>query len=174
MDIIHAEENGVKGTLIDRLTLNENRIKSMAEGIAKIMKLDDPIGEVLWMKKRPNGLEIGQRVVPLGVIGIIYEARPNVTVDAFALCFKTGNAVMLRGGKEAIHSNMKIVEVIREALKDANMPVDAVSLIEDTSRETATNMMKLNDYLDVLIPREVRDLFKRSSITVRCLSLKQG
>jgi len=153
MDIIHAEENGVKGTLIDRLTLNENRIKSMAEGIAKIMKLDDPIGEVLWMKKRPNGLEIGQRVVPLGVIGIIYEARPNVTVDAFALCFKTGNAVMLRGGKEAIHSNMKIVEVIREALKDANMPVDAVSLIEDTSRETATNMMKLNDYLDVLIPR---------------------
>lgn len=127
------------------------------------------------MKKRPNGLEIGQRVVPLGVIGIIYEARPNVTVDAFALCFKTGNAVMLRGGgKEAIHSNMKIVEVIREALKDANMPVDAVSLIEDTSRETATNMMKLNDYLDVLIPREVRDLFKRSSITVRCLSLKQG
>lgn len=153
LDIMHAEENGVKGTLIDRLTLTESRIHAMAEGIAKIIKLDDPIGEVLGMKKQPNGLEIGQRVVPLGVIGIIYEARPNVTVDAFALCFKTGNAVILRGGKEAIHSNMKIVEVIREALRQADMPVDAVSLIEDTSRETATDMMKLNDYLDVLIPR---------------------
>lgn len=153
MDIMHAEKNGVRGTLIDRLSLTEARIRSMAEGIEKIIKLDDPIGQVLWMKKRPNGLEIGQRVVPLGVIGIIYEARPNVTVDAFALCFKTGNAVILRGGKEAIHSNLKIVEVIRTALDQANMPIDAVSLIEDTSRETATAMMKLNEYLDVLIPR---------------------
>lgn len=152
-DIMKAEENGVKGSLVDRLTLNSSRIQSMAEGIEKIIQLDDPIGEVMWMKKRPNGLEIGQKVVPLGVIGIIYEARPNVTVDAFALCFKTGNAVILRGGKEAIHSNLKIVEIIKEALSSANMPSDAVSLIEDTSRETATQMMKLNDYLDVLIPR---------------------
>ncbi|MCT4544061.1 MAG: glutamate-5-semialdehyde dehydrogenase [Vallitalea sp.] len=153
MDVLRAEENGIKGSLVDRLTLNTDRIKSMAEGIIKIIQLDDPIGEVKWMKKRPNGLEIGKKVVPLGVIGIIYEARPNVTVDAFALCFKTGNAVILRGGKEAIHSNLKIVEIIKKALLSVSMPSDAVSLIEDTSREVATKMMKLNEYLDVLIPR---------------------
>jgi glutamate-5-semialdehyde dehydrogenase len=153
IDIMNAEKNGIKGSLIDRLTLNSERIKSMSEGIEKIIQLDDPIGEVLSMKKRPNGLEIGQKVVPLGVIGIIYEARPNVTVDAFALCFKTGNAVILRGGKEAINSNLKIVEIIKEALESVDLPSNAVSLIEDTSRETAINMMKLNQYLDVLIPR---------------------
>ncbi|GMQ60023.1 glutamate-5-semialdehyde dehydrogenase [Vallitalea sediminicola] len=153
IDVLNAEKNGVKGSLVDRLTLNSNRIKSMAEGIEKIIQLDDPIGEVMWMKKRPNDLEIGKKIVPLGVIGIIYEARPNVTVDAFALCFKTGNAVILRGGKEAINSNLKIVEIIKAALIGADMPKDAVSLIEDISRETATKMMKLNEYLDVLIPR---------------------
>lgn len=153
IDIMNAEKNGIKGSLIDRLTLNSERIKSMSEGIEKIIQLDDPIGEVLSMKKRPNGLEIGQKVVPLGVIGIIYEARPNVTVDAFALCFKTGNAVILRGGKEAINSNLKIVEIIKGALESVDLPSNAVSLIEDTSRETAINMMKLNQYLDVLIPR---------------------
>ncbi|GKX30058.1 gamma-glutamyl phosphate reductase [Vallitalea longa] len=153
IDVSNAEKNGVKGSLVDRLTLDSNRIKSMAEGIMKIIQLDDPIGEVMWMKKRPNGLEIGKKIVPLGVIGIIYEARPNVTVDAFALCFKTGNAVILRGGKEAINSNLKIIEIIKNALISVNMPSDAVSLIEDTSRESATKMMKLNEYLDVLIPR---------------------
>lgn len=153
IDVSNAEKNGVKGSLVDRLTLDSNRIKSMAEGIMKIIQLDDPIGEVMWMKKRPNGLEIGKKIVPLGVIGIIYEARPNVTVDAFALCFKTGNAVILRGGKEAINSNLKIIEIIKHALNSVNMPSDAVSLIEDTNRETATKMMKLNEYLDVLIPR---------------------
>ena len=153
IDVQNAEKNGVKGSLVDRLTLNSDRIKSMAEGIMKIIQLDDPIGEVMWMKKRPNGLEIGKKIVPLGVIGIIYEARPNVTVDAFALCFKTGNAVILRGGKEAINSNLKIIEIIRNALISVDLPSDAVSLIEDTNRETATKMMKLNEYLDVLIPR---------------------
>ncbi|MCT4688374.1 glutamate-5-semialdehyde dehydrogenase [Vallitalea sp.] len=153
IDVQSAEKNGIKGSLVDRLTLDSNRIKSMAEGIEQIIQLDDPIGEVMWMKKRPNDLEIGKKIVPLGVIGIIYEARPNVTVDAFALCFKTGNAVILRGGKEAINSNLKIIEIIKNALVSADMPSDAVSLIEDTSRETATKMMRLNEYLDVLIPR---------------------
>ncbi|QUH31706.1 glutamate-5-semialdehyde dehydrogenase [Vallitalea guaymasensis] len=153
IDVLNAEKNGIKGSLVDRLTLDSKRIKSMAEGIEQIIQLDDPIGEVMWMKKRPNDLEIGKKIVPLGVIGIIYEARPNVTVDAFALCFKTGNAVILRGGKEAINSNLKIIEIIKNALVSADMPSDAVSLIEDTSRETATNMMRLNEYLDVLIPR---------------------
>lgn len=153
IDLETAKENGITGALLDRLTLTSDRIASMAEGLEKIIQLEDPIGEVLGMKKQPNGMVIGQKRVPLGVIGIIYEARPNVTADAFGLCFKTGNAVILRGGKEAINSNKKIVEVIQQALESVNLPKDAVQLVEDTSRETATEMMKLNTYLDVLIPR---------------------
>lgn len=153
IDINNAKANGMKESLIDRLTLTTDRIKGMAEGLIEITSLEDPIGEVVSMKKRPNGLIIGQRRVPLGVIGIIYESRPNVTADAFGLCFKTGNAVILRGGSDAIHSNQAIVKIIREALLSISLPSDAIQLIEDTSRETATAFMKLNRYIDVLIPR---------------------
>ena len=132
----------------------------MAEGLMEVVALDDPIGEVISMKKRPNGLEIGKKRVPLGVIGIIYESRPNVTADAFGLCFKTGNVVILRGGKDAIHSNRAIVSCIREALEEQNLPAEAVSLITDTSRETAKELMHMNGYVDVLIPRGGAGLIK--------------
>lgn len=153
IDVENAKNKGITGALIDRLTLNEKRIESMAEGLMQIVALPDPIGEVTSMWKRPNGLKIGQQRVPMGVIGIIYEARPNVTVDAAGLCLKTGNAVILRGGSEAINSNKAVVKVITEALKEAGFPEGSVQLIEDTSRETAVEMMKLNKYIDVLIPR---------------------
>ncbi len=152
-DIVSARERGVKESLIDRLSLSTARIDAMADGLRQIVMLDDPIGEVLYMKERPNGLMIGQKRVPLGVIGIIYESRPNVTADAFGLCFKTSNAVILRGGSDAIHSNKIITDTIRSALISCGITPDAVILIEDTSRETATELMKLNKYLDVLIPR---------------------
>jgi glutamate-5-semialdehyde dehydrogenase len=159
-DLDNATTNNVKGALLDRLRLNQQRLESIAEGLEQVARLDDPIGESLSMKKRPNGLQIGQIRVPLGVIGIIYEARPNVTADAFALCLKTGNAVLLRGGKEAIHSNMAIVKVIQEALKEEDIPTNAIQLVENTSRESAVAMMKLNEYLDVLIPRGGAGLIK--------------
>lgn len=152
-DLRAAEEKGVKQSLIDRLRLTEQRIRDMAEGLTQVAALEDPIGEVLSMKNRPNGLRIGKRRVPLGVVGIIYESRPNVTADAFGLCFKTGNAVILRGGSDAIHSNLAITEVIRAGLKKENLPQDAILLVEDTSRATVGEMMKLHDYIDVLIPR---------------------
>lgn len=152
-DLKAAEEKGVKQSLIDRLRLTGQRIEDMAEGLRQVAALEDPIGEVLSMKNRPNGLRIGKRRVPLGVVGIIYESRPNVTADAFGLCFKTGNAVILRGGSDAIHSNLAIVDVIKEGLKKADLPQDAILLVEDTSRETVTEMMKLHDFIDVLIPR---------------------
>ena len=152
-DLRAAEEKGVKQSLIDRLRLTEQRIRDMAEGLKQVAALEDPIGEVLSMKNRPNGLRIGKRRVPLGVVAIIYESRPNVTADAFGLCFKTGNAVILRGGSDAIHSNLAITEVIRAGLKKENLPQDAILLVEDTSRATVGEMMKLHDYIDVLIPR---------------------
>lgn len=152
-DLKAAEEKGVKQSLIDRLRLTQQRIEDMAEGLRQVAGLDDPIGEVLSMKNRPNGLRIGTKRVPLGVAGIIYESRPNVTADAFALCFKTGNAVILRGGSDAIHSNLAIVRVIKEGLGKENLPQDAILLVEDTSRRTVGEMMKLRDYIDVLIPR---------------------
>lgn len=153
LDMEEGEKNGMKDGLLDRLLLTEDRIKGMAEGLFQIVKLDDPIGEVLSMKQRPNGLLIGQKRVPLGVIGIIYESRPNVTADAFALCFKAGNVVVLKGGKDAIHSNMAIVAVIRKALEEVGVEADSIQLIEDTNRETTSKFMKLNSYIDVLIPR---------------------
>lgn len=153
IDVTNAKNNGIKESLIDRLSLNHDRIVSMSEGLLQITSLEDPIGEVISMKNRPNGLTIGQKRVPLGVVGIIYESRPNVTADAFGLCFKTGNAVILRGGSDAIHSNKAIVTVIQNALVDVGLPGDSVILIEDTSREVATELMKLNQYIDVLIPR---------------------
>mgnify|MGYP002509721374 FL=1 len=152
-DIQAAEERGVKKSLIDRLRLTEQRIEDMAEGLRQIAGLEDPIGEMLEMKTRPNGLRIGRRRVPLGVVGIIYESRPNVTADAFGLCFKTGNAVILRGGSDAINSNLAIVHAVKEGLRKEKLSQDLILLVEDTSRETVQQMMKLRDYIDVLIPR---------------------
>lgn len=153
LDVENARDNGITGALIDRLTLDSKRIEAMAEGVRQIVSLPDPVGEVISMWKRPNGLQIGQQRVPIGVIGIIYEARPNVTVDAAALCLKAGNAVILRGGSEAVNSNKAIVAAIREALEEAGMPEGSVQLVQDTGRETVNKMMKLNQYIDVLIPR---------------------
>ena len=160
IDIENGKKNHMPEGLLDRLLLTETRIAQMAEGLRQVAALDDPIGEVLGMKKRPNGLMIGQKRVPLGVVGIIYEARPNVTADAFALCFKTGNVVILKGGSDAIHSNIAIVETIRKALAKESIPEQAISLIEDTSRETAAVFMKMNEYVDVLIPRGGAGLIK--------------
>jgi len=159
-DLKNGRANGMAEGLLDRLMLTEERIVQMAEGLRQIVALDDPIGEVLSMKVRPNGLKIGKKRVPLGVVGIIYEARPNVTADAFGLCFKTGNVVILKGGSDAIYSNIAIVNVIRKALREANVPETAISLIESTDRETATAFMKMNEYVDVLIPRGGAGLIK--------------
>ena len=152
-DLENGRNNHMPEGLLDRLMLNEARIAQIAEGLQQVAALDDPIGEVLSMKKRPNGLMIGKKRVPLGVVGMIYEARPNVTVDAFGLCFKTGNAVILKGGSDAIYSNIAIVSVIQKTLEQLGIPEEAASLIEDTSRDTATAFMKMNQYVDVLIPR---------------------
>ena len=152
-DLCRGRENHMPQGLLDRLHLDKGRIAQMAEGLRQVAALEDPIGEVISMKQRPNGLRIGQKRVPLGVVGMIYEARPNVTVDAFGLCFKTGNAVILKGGSDAISSNIAIVSVIGETLAACGLPKEAVSLIEDTSRETAAAFMKMNEYVDVLIPR---------------------
>ncbi len=152
-DLKEAEARGMKKSLIDRLCLTKERIEGMAEGLRQIAALEDPVGEVLRMWNRPNGLRIGQKRVPLGVVGIIYESRPNVTADAFGLCFKTGNAVILRGGSDAIHSNLAIVHVIKEGLRKERLSQDMILLVENTSRETVQQMMKLHGYIDVLIPR---------------------
>ena len=152
-DLKAAKEKGVKQSLIDRLRLTEQRISDMAEGLTQVAALEDPIGEVLSMKNRPNGLRVGKKRVPRGVVGIIYESRPNVTADAFGLCFKTGNAVILRGGSDAIHSNLAVTKVIKGGLEKENLPQDAILLVEDTSRATVGEMMKLHQYIDVLIPR---------------------
>ena len=160
IDMENAKQNGMSEALLDRLLLTKARLEDMAVGIRQVVSLDDPVGEVFNMKQRPNGLMIGQKRVPMGVIGIIYESRPNVTVDAFALCFKTGNAVILRGGSDCIHSNMAMIKVIKEALESAGVTPDAVSLIENTDREVAKQFMKLNQYIDLLIPRGGAGLIK--------------
>ena len=152
-DLEKACEKGTSKAMLDRLSLNESRIEAMADGLRQVASLKDPIGEVTSMWKRPNGLQIGKQRVPLGVIGIIYEARPNVTSDAAGLCLKSGNVTILKGGSDAINSNIAIVKALVEGIKAANLPEDSIQLIEDTSRETATEMMRLNDYIDVLIPR---------------------
>lgn len=152
-DMEAAREQGMSEALQDRLRLTQARIEAMAEGLRQIAGLSDPIGEVLSMKNRPNGLRIGKKRVPLGVVGIIYESRPNVTADAFGLCFKTGNAVILRGGSDAINSNKAIVQVIKAGLRKARLSQDLILLVEDTSRAVATEMMRLHEYIDVLIPR---------------------
>ncbi len=152
-DILAARENGMRESLIDRLTLTAARIEGMAAGVREVAALADPVGEIVSGYRRPNGLRIQKTRVPLGVVGIIYEARPNVTSDAAALCLKSGNAVILRGGKEALRSNTAVAASIRAGLREAGFPEDAVALLEQTDRETAARMMKLNEYIDVLIPR---------------------
>lgn len=170
LDVINAKENGMSESLIDRLRLNHDRIEGMAKGLLDIVELNDPVGEVISMTTRPNGLMIGQKRVPIGVIGIIYESRPNVTADAFGLCFKTGNAVILRGGRDAINSNKAIVSAIKKALKEAGFNENAIQLVEDTSRDTAREMMRLNQYIDLLIPRGgaglIRTVVENSTIPV--------
>ena len=169
-DVDAAVKRGMHAGLVDRLRLDGSRIKAMADGLRDVAALEDPVGEVESMKKRPNGLLIGRKRVPLGVIGIIYEARPNVTADAFGLCFKSGNAVILRGGSDAIRSNEAIVAAIRRGLLAAGLPEDAVQLVEDTSRESARELMRLNGYLDVLIPRGsaglIRTVVENSTVPV--------
>ena len=152
-DVAHAKKNGMPDSLLDRLRLNEERIKGIIDGVTQVVALTDPVGTTITRFERPNGLEIEQVRVPFGVIGIIYESRPNVTVDAFSLCFKTGNAVILRGGSDAINTNMAFVSVIRKALKSMEVDENAISLVEDTSRQVAAQFMRMKQYVDVLIPR---------------------
>lgn len=160
IDIDNAIQKNMKKSLIDRLWLDEKRICQMADGLRSIAKLNDPVGETIEGKILENGLEILKKRVPIGVIAIIYESRPNVTTDAFGLCFKTSNAVILRGGTDAIHTNIAIVKVIRDALRIENITDDCIYLIEDTSREKTLELMKLNKYVDVLIPRGGAGLIK--------------
>ena len=170
IDLQSGEQNGMTSALMDRLRLTPERIEGMAAGVDQIAGMTDPIGEVLTGKRLPNGLRIEQVRVPLGVIGIIYEARPNVTADAAALCLKAGSAVILRGGKEAFSSNRCITNVMREAIAKAGLPEDCIQLVQDTSRESAKEMMGLTDYLDVLIPRGgaglIRSVVENSRVPV--------
>ena len=159
-DVEAAKIAGIKGAFIDRLTLTKERIVSMADGLKQVASFNDPVGEVTFMKTLDNGLIIGQKRVPMGVIGIIFEARPNVTADAFGLCLKSGNAVILKGGKEAITSNKMIVELFQQTLEKEGLPKECVQIVKDTNRETANEMMRLNGYLDVLIPRGGAGLIK--------------
>ncbi len=169
-DVAAAVKKGMAPGLVDRLRLDGGRVKAMADGLLKVAELDDPIGEVVSMKPRPNGLLIGQKRVPLGVVGIIYEARPNVTADAFGLCFKTGNAVILKGGSDALKSNRAIVECIRRGLVETGIPGNALQLIESTDRESTRKFMCMDKYLDVLIPRGgaglIRAVVENSTVPV--------
>ncbi|MCD7775611.1 MAG: glutamate-5-semialdehyde dehydrogenase [Clostridiales bacterium] len=153
IDIENAKQSGMREAMIDRLTLNKERIDKIADSVKEIAALDDPVGKTLSGSTLANGLKISKVTVPLGVIAVIYEARPNVTPDAASLCLKSGNAVILRGGKEAINSNKSIAEIMRKAVKKAGLPEDCIQLIEKTDKETAADLMRLNDYVDVLIPR---------------------
>ena len=152
-DLEYARGKGLSDAMIDRLTLNETAIRGMADGLAEIAALPDPVGEITGMKRRPNGLLVGKRRIPLGVIGIIYESRPNVTADAAALCLKSGNAVILRGGSEAINSNLAIARILQGVLRKTNMPEGAIQIISTTDREAVNEMLKLEEYIDLIIPR---------------------
>ena len=169
-DVDNAVKNGMKAAFIDRLTLNEKRIAAMADGLRQVASLPDPIGETISMKTLPNGLVVGKRRVPMGVIGIIFESRPNVTADAFGLCLKAGSAVILRGGKEALKTNSAIVDVFRSSLKENGLPEDIVQILDDPSREKAAEMMRLNGFIDVLIPRGgaglIRSVVENSTVPV--------
>lgn len=159
-DLTAGKENGLSDAMLDRLMLDNDRILKIASAIREIIALDDPVGKTISGTKRPNGLMISKVTVPLGVIAVIFEARPNVTADAAALCLKSGNTVILRGGKEAINSNIAMAEVMRKAVKNAGLPEDCIQLIEKTDRETAADLMKLNEYVDVLIPRGGKGLIQ--------------
>ena len=169
-DVAAAKEAGMRPAMLDRLTLTPERVAGIVGGVRQVMALPDPIGQVTKMETRPNGLIIGRRRVPLGVIAIIFEARPNVTVDAAALCLKSGNVCILRGGKEAIRSNRCVTALMREALRAAGLPEDCISLVQDTSHETANELMHLDGYVDVLIPRGgaglIRAVAKEASVPV--------
>lgn len=169
-DVAAAKEAGIRPAMLDRLTLTPERIADIVAGVRQVAALPDPIGVVTKMETRPNGLIIGRRRVPLGVIAIIFEARPNVTVDAAALCLKSGNACILRGGKEAIRSNRAVTELMRGALESVGLSADCVSLVQDTSHETADELMNLTAYVDVLIPRGganlIRSIAKNASVPV--------
>lgn len=169
-DVEKAKAQGMKPALIDRLFLTSLRVQDMAAGLEQIAELEDPTGEMISMKERPNGLRIGQKRVPLGVVGIIYESRPNVTADAFGLCFKTGNVTILRGGSDAICSNKAIVKVIKDGLRKEKLTQDAVLLVEDTDRAIVDEMMRMNEYIDVLIPRGgkglIRNVVQNSTVPV--------
>lgn len=153
LDIENGRKNGMADSLIDRLMLNSDRVEGMAQGIEGVISLPDPVGRILWETERPNGMKIQRVSVPLGVIGIIYEARPNVTSDAAALAIKAGNTAILRGGKEAFNSNSVIMDIMREAIEKSGFNSDIVELVRDTSRESSTALMRMNKYVDVLIPR---------------------
>ncbi|MCR4893024.1 MAG: glutamate-5-semialdehyde dehydrogenase [Lachnospiraceae bacterium] len=165
-----AARDRISPALLDRLTLDEKKIEGMAVGLEQIVELPDPVDQLMERFTRPNGLIIEKRRVPLGVIGIIYESRPNVTADAFGLCFQSGNAVILRGGSDAIRSNLKIGEILRDAVKDHGLPADAVQVIADTSRESAQMLMRLDNYVDLLIPRGgaglIRSVVENSTVPV--------
>lgn len=170
IDISNAAQNGIQPVMLDRLLLNHDRIRAMAEGVRKVARLSDPVGAVLSGRTLPNGLCIRTQRVPLGIVGMIYESRPNVTVDAAVLCLKASNAVMLRGGKEAIHTNIALTRIMQHALSEKGMSPDVVLLVEDTSRDSANAMMRLNGYLDVLIPRGgaglIRTVVENSTVPV--------
>lgn len=170
VDMKNGEEKGLSQGLLDRLFLDKGRIEAMADSLEDIVSLKDPIGEILKTTTLENGLVVQKKRVPIGVIGIIYEARPNVTLDAFALCFKTGNAVILKGGSDAIHSNMAITKAIQKGLKDSGLNPNAIQLIESTSREDTQRFMKMSDYIDVIIPRGsaglIQSVLKNSSVPV--------
>lgn len=153
VDLENGEKNGMAKSMLDRLKLDKERIEGMAKGVLDVATLPEPVGRILSATERPNGLRIEKVSTPIGVIAVIFEARPNVTSDAAALCLKSGNTVILRGGKEAINSNKTIAKVMHQAVKEAGMPEDVIQLVEDTSRESANELMKMNEYVDVLIPR---------------------
>ena len=169
IDMERGRERNMPQGLLDRLKLDHDRLLGMADGLRQVAKLEDPIGEVMSMRKRPNGLIIGKVRVAIGVVGIIFEARPNVTSDAFGLCFKSGNCAILKGGSDAIHSNIAIVSAMQEALRRMNIPKGALSLIESTDRETTNAFMKMKDYVDLLIPRGGRGLIQSVQAALRPL-----
>jgi glutamate-5-semialdehyde dehydrogenase len=169
-DIESAEKKGLSKAMIDRLTLNPKRIKEMSEGLREVAQLPDPVGEIIKIWRRPNGMEVGRMRVPIGVIGIIYEARPNVTADATSLCMKAGNAVILRGGSEAINSNKAIVSILSKAAEKAGVPGDAITFIDNSDRQAVNEMLKLEEYIDLIIPRGgeglIRAVVENSKIPV--------
>jgi len=172
LDVECAEKKGLSGALVDRLVLNEQRINSMVESLRQIASLNDPVGEIVKTWKRPNGLIVGQMRIPLGVIGIIYESRPNVTVDAASLCLKAGNSVILRGGSEAINSNLAIAEIIKETLNEVGIPENCIQVVPVTSRDAVLNMLKLEDLIDLIIPRGGEALIRLVSENSRIPVLK--